>query len=65
MTIRQLAAFALVALVAFGTASAQTVQLKADHPERYVVQRGDTLWDISERFLTKPWNTEALLAVRT
>ncbi|WP_290652320.1 LysM peptidoglycan-binding domain-containing protein [Aquisalimonas sp.] len=26
-----------------------------DHPQRYIVQTNDTLWDISERFLESPW----------
>src|SRR5699024_2180035 len=30
-------------------------QLQPDHPDTYVVQKGDTLWDISARFLQKPW----------
>ncbi|MFQ5469670.1 MAG: LysM peptidoglycan-binding domain-containing protein [Gammaproteobacteria bacterium] len=34
---------------------ADTVKLNPDHPERYVVVKGDTLWDISERFLQDPW----------
>ncbi len=34
---------------------AADVELKQDYPQTYVVQKGDTLWDISGRFLTKPW----------
>ena len=31
------------------------VQLRSDHPDTYTVRRGDTLWDISAKFLSKPW----------
>ena len=47
---------AVLALFVFAApAYADTVALKPDHPDRYVVQKGDTLWDISKRFLQDPW----------
>lgn len=45
---------ALLLLVASGLAQAQ-VQLRDGYPQRYTVAQGDTLWDISGRFLSKPW----------
>jgi len=39
-----------------GTSQSGTnVVLNPDHPERYVVKKGDTLWDISAMFLRDPW----------
>ncbi|MFV0454714.1 MAG: LysM peptidoglycan-binding domain-containing protein [Pseudomonas sp.] len=42
-------------LVAVGGIAHAAVQLKDDHPEQYTVVKGDTLWDISGRFLREPW----------
>lgn len=46
------ALFLLIGLLP-GLVSGQT--LRTDHPDEYVVQEGDTLWDISGRFLEDPW----------
>src|SRR3990167_8035637 len=51
--------FILITALFLTTASlarADEVQFKSDHPERYTVVKGDTLWDISTRFLKSPWH---------
>ncbi len=35
-------------------------ELRSDHPDEYVVQPGDTLWDISQMFLIRPWEWPAI-----
>ena len=48
---------AAASLLFAGAAAAQDAQgLKPDAPDRYTVERGDTLWGISGRYLDKPWN---------
>ncbi|AKS40700.1 LysM peptidoglycan-binding domain-containing protein [Wenzhouxiangella marina] len=46
--------------LAWGSVQAQDVELREDHPREYVVQEGDTLWDIASRFLTRPWQWPAI-----
>ena len=43
-----------------GTAIAQDVAVREDHPDEYVVVKGDTLWDISGKFLEQPWQWPAI-----
>jgi len=33
----------------------EAAEIKDSAPDRYTVQQGDTLWDISSRFLKSPW----------
>ncbi|MFA7667000.1 MAG: LysM peptidoglycan-binding domain-containing protein, partial [Burkholderiaceae bacterium] len=44
-----------LALSACISLRAQPLELSPDAPDRHVVVRGDTLWDIAGRFLSKPW----------
>lgn len=39
----------------FALADSHNIKLKPGHPEQYTVQVGDTLWDISGKFLNRPW----------
>lgn len=53
----------LIALAILGLAlsvQAQDIELREDHPREYIVQEGDTLWDIAGRFLTRPWQWPAI-----
>jgi len=47
-------AFLLAPLLA-SMSWAQEATFRGDHPDEYVVKKGDTLWDISKMFLKSPW----------
>lgn len=45
----------LAAVAVSATVSAAQVELADNHPVDYTVVKGDTLWDISGKFLKDPW----------
>lgn len=55
MSTKKLLGMFLAALLATGTLIAADVALNPNHPDQYTVVKGDTLWDISARFLRDPW----------
>jgi len=44
-----------LALLLAAPVLADTLKLQDNAPDKYVVVKGDTLWDISARFLKDPW----------
>ena len=54
MLARKIITFILLCLASAALVAAPPV-LNSSHPDTYVVVKGDTLWDISGRFLRNPW----------
>jgi hypothetical protein len=52
---RVLSLFLAALLMSVVAVAQDAVELNPDHPTRYIVKRGDTLWDISTHFLVEPW----------
>ena len=53
--IQKITALILGLLCSSWVLTAGSVELNPSHPERYTVVKGDTLWDISAKFLHAPW----------
>ncbi len=52
---RTIISLLLLAGLTSAPARADELKLADNVPDRYVVVKGDTLWDISGRFLKQPW----------
>ena len=55
MPTRTLSCLIIASCLLAAATRADTVMLNPEHPETYTVQKGDTLWDLSSRFLSEPW----------
>ena len=53
--VRQLVVAVSLALSLAAPVQADTLKLQDNAPDKYVVVKGDTLWDISGKFLKDPW----------
>jgi hypothetical protein len=64
MALRKLTSL-IVSLLFSLNIGAQEIQINPSHPEQYTVTKGDTLWDISGKFLTHPWQWPELWSSNT
>ena len=46
---------AVISVFGIGNVLADTLNIKGDAPQSYTVVKGDTLWDISGKYLDQPW----------
>ena len=54
MTLRTLFGFMVSFFISISS-WAEEIQINPSHPDQYTVVKGDTLWDISGKFLHHPW----------
>jgi hypothetical protein len=52
---RKTLVFTISLMLTFSQLIAAAPELRGDHPDSYVVVKGDTLWGISAKFLKNPW----------
>ncbi len=55
----------IVSLLLSLSAWADEIQINPSHPNQYTVVKGDTLWEISGKFLTHPWQWPELWSLNT
>jgi hypothetical protein len=55
MSTKKLISLLFALLVSLSALAEEAALLNPQHPDSYTVVKGDTLWDIAGRFLSKPW----------
>ncbi|MDX1474711.1 MAG: LysM domain-containing protein, partial [Reinekea sp.] len=57
---RKIIAAIIICCATMGLAVADELTINENVPDRYVVVKGDTLWDIAEMFLNDPWKWQEI-----